>query len=111
METHQTLARAASPPSRPSPSLSVAARSDFDIRELRRKRMSIYIGPAPSDLTSYRSLIRLLVQQIYDASGASAKTLSSSPSRPRSLALRAAARSTFEKEFLRTSPAGASAVM
>jgi len=46
---------------------AVTARSDFDIRELRRKRMSIYIGPAPSDLTSYRSLIRLLVQQIYDA--------------------------------------------
>ncbi len=46
---------------------AVTARSDFDIRELRRKRMSIYIGPAPSDLTSYRSLIRLLVQQIYDS--------------------------------------------
>jgi len=46
---------------------AVTTRSDFDIRELRRKRMSIYIGPAPSDLTSYRSLIRLLVQQIYDS--------------------------------------------
>ncbi len=46
---------------------AVTAHSDFDIRELRRKRMSIYIGPAPSDLTSYRSLIRLLVQQIYDS--------------------------------------------
>jgi type IV secretion system protein VirD4 len=45
----------------------VTSRSDFDIRELRRKRMSIYIGPPPSDLESYRSLIRLLVQQIHDA--------------------------------------------
>jgi type IV secretion system protein VirD4 len=45
----------------------VTSKSDFDIRELRRKRMSIYIGPPPSDLESYRSLIRLLVQQIHDA--------------------------------------------
>jgi type IV secretion system protein VirD4 len=45
----------------------VTSRSDFDIRDLRRKRMSIYIGPPPSDLESYRSLIRLLVQQIHDA--------------------------------------------
>jgi type IV secretion system protein VirD4 len=46
---------------------SVTSKSEFDIRELRRKRMSIYIGPPPSDLESYRSLIRLLVQQIHDA--------------------------------------------
>ena len=45
----------------------VTSRSDFDIRLLRRKRMSIYIGPPPSDLESYRSLIRLLVQQVHDA--------------------------------------------
>ena len=45
----------------------VTSRSDFDIRLLRRKRMTIYIGPPPSDLESYRSLIRLLVQQIHDA--------------------------------------------
>lgn len=45
----------------------VTSRSDFDIRLLRRKRMSIYIGPPPSDLESYRSLIRLLVQQMHDA--------------------------------------------
>lgn len=45
----------------------VTSKSDFDIRLLRRKRMSIYIGPPPSDLESYRSLIRLLVQQMHDA--------------------------------------------
>ena len=45
----------------------VTSRSDFDIRLLRRKRMTIYIGPPPSDLESYRSLIRLLVQQVHDA--------------------------------------------
>ena len=45
----------------------VTSRSDFDIRLLRRKRMTIFIGPPPSDLESYRSLIRLLVQQVHDA--------------------------------------------
>jgi type IV secretion system protein VirD4 len=45
----------------------VTSRSDFDIRLLRRRRMTIYIGPPPSDLESYRRLVRLLVQQIHDA--------------------------------------------
>ena len=40
--------------------------SDFDIRELRRKRMSIFIGSPLADLESYRPLIRILFQQIHD---------------------------------------------
>ena len=40
--------------------------SDFDIRALRRKRMSIFIGSPLADLESYRPLIRILFQQIHD---------------------------------------------
>ncbi|MEK4031687.1 type IV secretory system conjugative DNA transfer family protein [Methylocystis sp. IM3] len=40
--------------------------SDFDVRDLRRKRMSIFIGSPLADLESYRPLIRILFQQIHD---------------------------------------------
>jgi type IV secretion system protein VirD4 len=40
--------------------------SDFDIRDLRRKRLSIFIGSPLADLESYRPLIRILFQQIHD---------------------------------------------
>lgn len=40
--------------------------SDFDIRELRRSRMTIFIGTPLADLESYRPLIRVLFQQIHD---------------------------------------------
>lgn len=40
--------------------------SDFDIRDLRRKPMSIFIGSPLADLESYRPLIRILFQQIHD---------------------------------------------
>jgi len=40
--------------------------SDFDIRELRRSRMTIFIGTPLADLESYRPLIRILFQQIHD---------------------------------------------
>jgi type IV secretion system protein VirD4 len=40
--------------------------SDFDIRDLRRRRMSIFIGSPLADLESYRPLIRILFQQIHD---------------------------------------------
>jgi type IV secretion system protein VirD4 len=40
--------------------------SDFDIRDLRRMRMSIFIGSPLADLESYRPLIRILFQQIHD---------------------------------------------
>lgn len=40
--------------------------SDFDIRELRRQKMTIFIGTPLADLESYRPLIRILFQQIHD---------------------------------------------
>jgi type IV secretion system protein VirD4 len=45
---------------------AVTETSDFDIRDLRRKRVSIFIGSPLADLESYRPLIRILFQQIHD---------------------------------------------
>jgi type IV secretion system protein VirD4 len=45
---------------------AVTETSDFDIRDLRRKRMSIFIGSPLADLESYRPLIRIFFQQIHD---------------------------------------------
>jgi type IV secretion system protein VirD4 len=45
---------------------AVTETSDFDIRDLRRKRMSIFIGSPLADLESYRPLVRILFQQIHD---------------------------------------------
>lgn len=40
--------------------------SDFDIRELRRERMTIFIGCTIAELSIFRPLIRILFQQIHD---------------------------------------------
>ena len=40
--------------------------SDFDIRELRRTSMTIFIGCTIAELAIFRPLIRLLFQQIHD---------------------------------------------
>jgi type IV secretion system protein VirD4 len=40
--------------------------SDFDIRELRRKRMSIFIGCSVAQLDAFRPLLNILIQQIHD---------------------------------------------
>lgn len=40
--------------------------SDFDIRELRRQRMTIFIGCTIAELAIFRPLIRILFQQIHD---------------------------------------------
>ena len=40
--------------------------SDFDIRELRRTRMSIFIGCSVAQLDAFRPLLNILVQQIHD---------------------------------------------
>lgn len=45
---------------------AVTSASDFNIRELRTKRVSLFIGAPLSDLESYRALVRVLVQQIHD---------------------------------------------
>ncbi|MBV1702904.1 MAG: type IV secretory system conjugative DNA transfer family protein [Hyphomicrobiales bacterium] len=41
-------------------------RSDFDIRELRRKPMAIFIGCSVAQLDIYRQLIKLFIQQVHD---------------------------------------------
>jgi type IV secretion system protein VirD4 len=40
--------------------------TDFDIRELRKRRMSIFIGASIAELEIYRPLVKLLIQQIHD---------------------------------------------
>jgi type IV secretion system protein VirD4 len=40
--------------------------SDFDIRELRRQQMTIFIGCTIAELSIFRPLIRILFQQIHD---------------------------------------------
>lgn len=45
---------------------AVTQTSDFNLRDLRRKRMSIFIGAPLADLESYRPLVRILFQQIHD---------------------------------------------
>lgn len=40
--------------------------SDFDIRELRRKVMAVFIGCSVAQLEVYRPIIKILVQQIHD---------------------------------------------
>lgn len=45
---------------------AATARNDFDLRELRRSRMSIYIGITPDDLDRLAPIINLLFQQIID---------------------------------------------
>lgn len=40
--------------------------NDFDLRELRKKRMTIYIGVTPDNLTRLAPLINLFVQQLID---------------------------------------------
>jgi type IV secretion system protein VirD4 len=45
---------------------AATATSDFDIRELRRKRMSIFIGCSVAQLDAFRPLLNILIQQIHD---------------------------------------------
>ncbi|WP_131120257.1 type IV secretory system conjugative DNA transfer family protein [Lichenihabitans psoromatis] len=45
---------------------AATATSDFDIRELRRQPMTIFIGCTIAELAIFRPLIRILFQQIHD---------------------------------------------
>jgi type IV secretion system protein VirD4 len=45
---------------------AATARSDFNIRELREKPISIFIGAPVADLESFRPLVRVLVQQLHE---------------------------------------------
>jgi type IV secretion system protein VirD4 len=46
--------------------VAATARSDFNLRELRERRTSIFIGAPVADLESYRPLVRVLIQQVHD---------------------------------------------
>ena len=45
---------------------AVTANNDFDLRELRSKHLSIYVGVTPDDLTRLAPLINLFFQQLID---------------------------------------------
>jgi len=45
---------------------AATATSDFDIRELRRQRISIFIGCSVAQLDAFRPLLNILIQQIHD---------------------------------------------
>ncbi|MBM7072441.1 type IV secretory system conjugative DNA transfer family protein [Shewanella sp. 202IG2-18] len=45
---------------------AVTANNDFDLRELRSKRLSIYVGVTPDDLQRLAPLINLFFQQLID---------------------------------------------
>jgi type IV secretion system protein VirD4 len=45
---------------------AATAENDFDLREIRKKRMSIYVGIMPDDLDRFAPLINLFFQQLID---------------------------------------------
>lgn len=45
---------------------AATAENDFDLRELRQKRMSIYIGITPDNLARLAPIINLFLQQVID---------------------------------------------
>ncbi len=45
---------------------AVTAETDFDIRNLRRERMAIFIGCSIAQLEIFRPVLKLLIQQIHD---------------------------------------------
>ncbi|WP_147659660.1 MULTISPECIES: type IV secretory system conjugative DNA transfer family protein [Enterobacteriaceae] len=45
---------------------AVTSDNDFDLRELRKRRMSIYVGITPDDLERLAPLINLFFQQVID---------------------------------------------
>ncbi len=45
---------------------AVTASNDFDLRELRSKRLSVYVGVTPDDLQRLAQLINLFFQQLID---------------------------------------------
>jgi type IV secretion system protein VirD4 len=46
---------------------AATSRSDFDLRDLRRKKMTIYIGVMPPELPHLGFLLRLFFLQLFDA--------------------------------------------
>ena len=62
-ENHVTLAL--NPWNNPAV-IGATSRNDFDIREMRRKPFSVFIGTPAGDLASREGVIRLFIQQIHD---------------------------------------------
>ena len=46
--------------------VAVTSRSDFDLRQLRRERMTIFVGVMPSDLEKLGVLLRMFFLQLYE---------------------------------------------
>lgn len=46
---------------------AATARSDFDLRDLRRKKMTVYVGVMPSDIMQLGALLRLFFTQLFEA--------------------------------------------
>jgi type IV secretion system protein VirD4 len=46
--------------------VAVTSKSDFDLRRLRRERMTIYVGVMPSDLEKLGVLLRMFFLQLYE---------------------------------------------
>jgi type IV secretion system protein VirD4 len=47
--------------------VAATSKSDFDLRDLRRRKMTIYLGVMPSDLEQLGFLLRLFFLQLFDA--------------------------------------------
>jgi type IV secretion system protein VirD4 len=47
--------------------VAATSRSDFDLRDLRRRKMTIYLGVMPADLEQLGFLLRLFFLQLFDA--------------------------------------------
>jgi len=45
---------------------AATAANDFDLRQLRRERISIYVGVAPGDMQRLRMVLNLFFQQVFD---------------------------------------------
>ncbi len=45
---------------------AATAANDFDLRDLRKKRMTVYVGITPDDLERLAPLINLFFQQVFD---------------------------------------------
>ena len=51
-----------------NPKIAAAtSKSDFDLRDLRRKRMTVYVGVMPADIGQLGVLLRLFFNQLFEA--------------------------------------------
>jgi type IV secretion system protein VirD4 len=50
-----------------NPKIAATSRSDFDLKQLRRRRMSVYVAVMPADLGQLGVLLRLFFTQLFEA--------------------------------------------